>query len=422
MSTDTTAPKSALTANKEFKIDAQEDAKAVDKLVTARIGLLLKHGFFGNMASRLKLVNADEWLTTAATDGRNFYYCSKFINSLSSKELEFLFGHEVLHSIYDHMGRRDFRDPQLFNIAADFCVNADLIKYRVGEKITKVPILFDIKYADWSAEQVYDDLYEKAEKIDISELLKQVLDEHLDGKDGEGDGNEGNGNNGKGRPHLTEEEKQQIKEEIRSAVLQSAQATGASNLPGGIKRMVQSLTEPKMNWRELIRQHIESMFKSDFSWLRPSRRSWHMDAILPGMIPGTKVDLMVFIDTSGSIGSKQLKDFLGEIGGIMSQFEEYKVHVACFDTAVHNPQIFTSENMEDISAYEPGGGGGTDFDAMYNWMKANDVQPARMVVFTDMCPFGSWGDEMYTDVIWISHGGGNIEAPFGITVKYEDAV
>jgi len=83
MSTDTTAPKSALTANKEFKIDAQEDAKAVDKLVTARIGLLLKHGFFGNMASRLKLVNADEWLTTAATDGRNFYYCSKFINSLS---------------------------------------------------------------------------------------------------------------------------------------------------------------------------------------------------------------------------------------------------------------------------------------------------------------------------------------------------
>jgi predicted metal-dependent peptidase len=421
MSTDTTAPKSALSKQKEFVIDAKADALAVEKLVTARIGLLLKHGFFGNMASRLKLINADEWLTTAATDGRNFYYCSKFINTLSTKELEFLFGHEVLHSIYDHMGRKEFRDARLFNIAADYCVNADLIKYKIGEKITKVPILFDSKYADWSAEQVYEDLYKNAEKIDISQLLDQLLDEHLEDND-DGEGKDGdNDGTGKGRPRLTAEEKEQIKEEIRSAVLQAAQAAGASNLPGGIKRMVQSLTEPKMNWRELIRQHIESMFKSDFSWLRPSRRSWHMDAILPGMIPGTKVELMVFIDTSGSIGAKQLKDFLSEISGIMSQFEEYKVHVACFDTAVHNPQIFTSENMEDISAYEPGGGGGTDFDSMYNWMKNNDIQPARMVVFTDMCPFGSWGDENYTDVIWISHGGGNTEAPFGITVKYEDA-
>jgi predicted metal-dependent peptidase len=412
---DTTATKTDKT--KEFTIDAKADSLAVDKLITARVGLLLKHSFFGNMASRLKLVNADEWLSTAATDGRNFYYCSKFINSLTPKNLEFLFGHEVLHCVYDHMGRRDNRDPQLFNIAADYCVNADLIKYKVGEKITTVPILFDTKYADWSAEQVYDDLFQNAEKINISDLIKQVLDEHLG--DEKQDSDSGDGDAQSNRPSLTQEEKDQIKEEIRSAVIQAAQATGAGNMPGSIKRMVQSLTEPKMNWRELIRQHIESMFKSDFSWLRPSRRSWHLDAILPGMIPGTKIEVMVFIDTSGSIGNAQLKDFLSEIQGIMSQFEEYKVHVACFDTQVHNPVIFTSDNMEDISAYTPGGGGGTDFDAMFNWMKDNDVQPARMVVFTDMCPFGSWGDENYTDVLWISHGGGKIEAPFGVTVQYE---
>ena len=407
---------------KEFVIDTKADGLARDKLITARVALLLKHSFFGNMASRLRLVNADEWCSTAATDGRNFYYCSKFINSLTVKNLEFLFGHEVLHCIYDHMGRRDFRDPQLFNIAADYCVNADLIKFKVGEKITQVPILWDAKYVEWTAEQVYDDLYANAEKIDISELLQQVLDEHMgNNNDGEGEGEgKGQGKSGK-RPVLTDEEKEQIKEEIRSAVLQAAQATGAGNLPSNIKRMVKSLTEPKMNWRELIRQHIESMFKSDFSWMRPSRRSWHMDAVLPGMIPGTKIEVMVFIDTSGSIGAKQLKEFLSEIQGIMSQFEEYKVHVACFDTVVHNPVIFTSENMEDIGNYEPAGGGGTDFDSMFDWMKDNDIQPARMVVFTDMCPFGSWGDENYTDVLWISHGGGNIEAPFGITVKYEES-
>ena len=79
---------------KEFVIDTKADGLARDKLITARVALLLKHSFFGNMASRLRLVNADEWCSTAATDGRNFYYCSKFINSLTVKNLEFLFGHE----------------------------------------------------------------------------------------------------------------------------------------------------------------------------------------------------------------------------------------------------------------------------------------------------------------------------------------
>ena len=222
---------------KEFVIDTKADGLARDKLITARVALLLKHSFFGNMASRLRLVNADEWCSTAATDGRNFYYCSKFINSLTVKNLEFLFGHEVLHCIYDHMGRRDFRDPQLFNIAADYCVNADLIKFKVGEKITQVPILWDAKYVEWTAEQVYDDLYANAEKIDISELLQQVLDEHMgNNNDGEGEGEgKGEGKSGK-RPVLTDEEKEQIKEEIRSAVLQAAQATGAGNLPSKIGR------------------------------------------------------------------------------------------------------------------------------------------------------------------------------------------
>ena len=132
------------------------DAAARDKLVTARIGLLLKAPFFGNLATRMTLTNADGWLPTAATDGRRFYYNSEFVNKMPLKQVEFLVGHEVLHAVYDHMGRTGGRDRKIANIAADFCVNADLIDQRIGEKISVVGMLYDKKYTGMSMEEVYD--------------------------------------------------------------------------------------------------------------------------------------------------------------------------------------------------------------------------------------------------------------------------
>ena len=139
-------------------MDPARDREVREILITARVGMLLRASFFGNLATRLKLVNADEWCATAATDGRNFYYNSKFIKMLRPKEVEFLFGHEVLHCVYDHLGRRGERDAQLYNVACDYCVNADLKKHRVGEFITTVPCLYDVKYEGWASEEVYDDL------------------------------------------------------------------------------------------------------------------------------------------------------------------------------------------------------------------------------------------------------------------------
>jgi predicted metal-dependent peptidase len=396
--------------------DPKVDAEVREQLITARVGLLLRASFFGNLATRLKLTNADEWCSTAATDGRNFYYNSRFIKMLRPKEIEFLFGHEVLHCVYDHFGRRGSRDPQLFNIANDYCVNADLKKHGVGEFITSVPCLYDRKYEGMSSEEIYDILYENAEKIDIGNLLRQLLDEHLDG-DGDGDSKDGKGS---GRPQLTEAEKQAIRDEIKEAVLAAAQTAGAGNLPAGVKRIIQELTEPKMNWRELLRMQLESTIKSDYTWMRASRKGWHMDAVMPGMNLDPMIDIAVAIDTSGSIGEDMLRDFLSEIQGIMDSFPAYKIHVFCFDTDVHNPAVYTSDNLDSITEYEPGGGGGTDFDAIYNYLKAEEIEPKRLVVFTDGYPFGSWGDEQYTDTVWILHGTTSIVPPWGQWAYYEE--
>jgi predicted metal-dependent peptidase len=255
--------------------------------------------------------------------------------------------------------------------------------------------------------------------------LLQVLDEHMDGdeqSDGDSEGEDGD-KKGTGRPRLSDEEKRQIKDEIREALLQAAQAVGTGNLPGGVKRLIKDLTKPVVNWRELLQQQIQSTVKDDFSWMRPNRRGWHMDAVMPGMKPGTQIDVCVAIDTSGSISEKDLKDFLSEVKGIMESYDEYKIRVITWDTSVYNPEEFTSDNMSDITSYTPGGGGGTDPHCVWEWLKDNDIEPKKLIMFTDFCFFG-WDPasvQDYCDTVWVIKGNPDAEPEFGVWAHYEEA-
>ena len=403
----------------KIEFDQRRDNAVREKLITARIALLLKAPFFGNLATRMQLINADDWCPTAATDGRNFYYNTVFVEKLPAKQLEFLVGHEVLHAVYDHMGRRGDRDPQIFNIANDYAVNADLIDQKVGERISVVPMLYEAKYRGMSSEEIYDSLMKNVKQVTLDQLAEMLLDEHLDGNgDGDGDGDESK--DGKGRPRLSQAERDAIKDEIREAVLNAANAAGAGNLPAGVKRMIKDLTAPVMDWRELLQQQIESTFKEDFSWLKNNRKGWHMDAILPGRRPGEQVDICVAIDTSGSISEENIREFLTEIRSIMESYDQYRIRVWTFDTEVYNMQEFTSDNMSDIAEYDVQGGGGTDFMANWEFMRENEIEPHRLVVFTDGMPFGEWGEENYCDTVWIIHGDKNPDPPFGTWALYEE--
>jgi len=406
-----------------IKTDAQVDAQVREKIIGARIALLLKAPFFGNLATRLRLENADEWCPTAATDGRKLYYNTEFLKKMPAKQLEFLIGHEVMHLVYDHMGRNGDRDRRLFNCAADYCVNQDLLDQKIGEKI---PVgLYDPKYRGWSAEEVYDDLYAKADKISIEDLEEMLLDEHLDG-DEDGDGNssangegpEGDGK-GKGRPKLSEAEKKEIRDEIKEAVISAAQTVGAGQLPAGVRRLIKDLTEPQLNWRELLQQQIQSTIRADYSWARPSRKGWDMDAILPGNDLEKEIDICVAVDASGSMSDEMLKDILSEVKGIMESYNSFKLHLWSFDTEVYNATVFTAENIDEIMDWEVGGGGGTLFEANWQYMVDNDIVPKKFVMFTDGYPGDGWGDENYCDTLFIIHGSTSITAPYGLTAYYD---
>jgi predicted metal-dependent peptidase len=408
------------TKTKEFS--EKDKNKILDKLITARVGLLLRHPFFGNLATRLKLIEASDWCATLATDGRNFYYNLEFVDKLKPKEAEFGFAHEVLHNVFDHMGRREGRDPVLSNIAADYAANQILKDEHIGEVPSWIKIYQDNKYRGMSYEAIYDELYEKAEKIDITKL-GELLDEHLDDGDGGGDsddGESGDGNgNGNGRPRYSAEEKKQIRDEIKEAMVAAAQAAGAGRVPAGVARMINDFTEPKMDWRQMLRMNIQSIIKSNFSFSRPNRKSQHCGAILPGMINEETIDVAVAIDMSGSISDKQAKDFISEVKGIMEEYVDFKLDLWTFDTDVYGYKQFTGDNADEIMEYECKGGGGTEFDANWNFMKENGIEPKRFIMFTDGYPWSSWGDEDYCETLFVIHGTESIIAPFGQTAYYK---
>ena len=406
--------------------------EVMDRIITARIGLLLRHPFFGNMATRLRIIAADEWLGTAAVDGRNLYYNTQFFNAMNNKEIEFVVAHEILHMVFDHMGRRDDRDPMIYNISADYIVNNTLVRDRIGTIPSIVQCYQDFKYEGWTSEEVYDDVYEKAKEMG-EEYLKQLgemLDEHLDSEDdGEGvsDGEVGKDVNGnatsKSKPKYSKEEVKQIKDEIKENMISAAQSAGAGNVPGAVARMIKELTEPKMNWREIIRQSVQSSIRSDYTFSRPSRKGQMSGAILPSMDFQDTIDVAVCIDMSGSIGEVQGKDFLGEVKGIMDEFPDYNIKVWCFDTDVYNEEDFAANDGKDLLDYELMGGGGTDFMANWTYMKDQDYVPKKLIMFTDGYAWDSWGDPDYCDTVFVIHSNRdkNLEGPFGTSVHYDAA-
>ena len=330
---------------KPVEYTKEDIQKAERKLVEARVKLLFNHPFFGQLALRMGLHAAqDRWCPTAATDGRKMYYSPGFINKLDVQECAFVVAHELGHCIYEHMLRREGRDPKLWNIAGDYIIN-NMIDTEIvhgggnacARIITTIKPFLDHKYDEWTTEEVYDDLMQQCQGGGDPSKDGELIDVHIDFDSGggeddeEGEGGAQEGLAGPPKP-LTEEEKKALENEMRDAMIQAAQSVGADNVPGDMKRMIRDLIEPRLDWRELIRAQIESSLKSNYTWMRPNRKGWHMPAILPGMDRDVKIDVVLAIDTSGSISQEMLTDFVSEVAGIMEQYEDYRIRIWQFDT------------------------------------------------------------------------------------------
>jgi predicted metal-dependent peptidase len=403
------------------------------KISQARLKLLFNQPFFGTLTMQLPLVDATDagWCTTAAVDGRNIYYNRNFFADLDVEEMIFVLCHEVLHVALDHFGRRTHRDPTWWNMANDYVINGMLTSDNIGKMPTKKVTdtdengetnqrvgLYDAKYLGWTSEAVYDDLEKRKVK------KQMTLDVHLElGKDAQCNGGKNpktpvdkDGNVIK----ISDEDLKAIRDEFKNKVLQAAQAS-AGKMPASLARLIDDLVEPKINWRDLLQQNIQSCITDDFTWMRPNRKHMYGGIFLPTLDKDETIDIAVAIDMSGSISDSMAKDFLSEVYGIMNLYNDFRISVLCFDTAVYNFKLFTKDTADELLSYEAKGGGGTDFMAFWNYWQEHEIEPKKAVVFTDGYPFGTWGPSQYADTLWIITEGAKtrIKPPFGQYAYYE---
>ena len=282
-----------------------------------------------------------------------------------------------------------------------------------------------MKYHGWSYEAVYDDLMKNVLKINIDDLADMLLDDHLEGDEGEGEGN-GTGEDKDGvskkRPTIGKEERERIRDEFREAVLQAAQGAKPGSLPMGVERLVQNLTAPKMDWRSLITMKIPSLAKNDYSYQRPNKKYQYSGIVMPGLQREESIDVCVSIDTSGSISQTQLEEVLSEVVGLMDMYAEFTIKIWQFDTQVYGYETFTKDTAGDLMQYQIKGGGGTSFQANWDFMKEEGIEPKLFIMFTDGESYDGWGEAGYQDdMIWIINNKHNkqIEPPHGSWAYYD---
>lgn len=391
------------------------------KLKKAKIQMLMKYPFFGNIALHLPIVPVDQIIETAGTDGKQILINVDFLKGLSDKQAMFLIAHEVMHCVYQHMNpnRVESRDHKKWNVAGDHVINNQLIEDGVGEFIEGG--VCDKQWAGSVTEYVYDNLtdeemlqYQLADcHISFDELGNPVVTT-ASGKTYTKEELEAAGI--KIRP-MTAEEAKKFDQQMKEKVAQAAEAS-AGTMSAGLKRLVQGMLEPKIDWRSYLCSQLSYQVKDDFSFSRPSRKCQGYDFVLPGLIEGEHVELTCAIDLSGSISDEMVQEFFTEIRGIIQMYKSFKLTIMTFDTDVYNPQTFTPETISQLDEYELLGHGGTDFMCVWDYLKEVNETPEQLVVFTDGYPCGEWGIDGFCDTLYLINGNQSIVAPFGVTIHY----
>lgn len=368
------------------------------KLIAARTWLILDKPFLGALVMRLPLKQADpKWCRSTATDARALYYNAGYIDSLSFEQTKFVLAHEALHCALSHFARRGHRDKHRWDIATDLAINPLLVAE--GLKPPPGALLLD-NFKDMTAEEIYPYIQENASE--------QPMDQHLydegessppsGGAGGQGGGDSprplGSSGQAGGRgaaasgeegaprpPPLSAAEREGLSLQWQQRLAGAAQsAMQAGKLGGSLARLVDQLLQPKLPWRMLLARYLSSAARNDYSFQRPSRREG--PAVLPGL-RSQYIDLVVALDTSGSITDEEMREFATELNAIKGQVGARIVLHACDERlAPDGPWVF--EPWEELVVPKQfQGGGGTRFTPVFEWAAHLDRQPDLLVYFTD---------------------------------------
>ncbi len=373
----------------------QDDMSEVERKVgKAKSLLILDHPFFGTAVSRRPINYTDDVPTAAVSAQGQIYINPAFVNPLTVKQIMFLLAHEAMHYMLAHALRRKHRDHRAWNVACDKVINDTLIDAKVGEFIDGGVTLHDAR--NYAAEELYDE---------------------NDNDSGGGIGSDiGDPSDDDGNP-LDEAQIHQLEAQAKIEAIQSAKAAKATGkLPAAVERIIEEMLVVKTPWHQILERFMQGKVKDGYSWQRPNRRFMSSGMYLPGVDYTPKMgEIVIGVDTSGSIGQKELDEFNAHINRILETCLPEKVTVLYCDSQINASTEYTPDDFP--IRLTPHGGGGTSFKPVFDWVRDYDGDVEVVVYLTD-----GYGDQTSiktpaVDTVWLTTG--LKEFPFGTVVEFE---
>jgi len=352
----------------------------------------------------------DPSVPTACTNGRDEYYGREFVKQLNDAELRFLVLHEVYHKLYRHLTTwRHLYDqnPELANIACDHVINIKLVDDNKDNFASMTGILanacYDRRYVGMDSAQVYNSLREEGgdDGSGGSESLPKGFDVH----------------DWESASEMDAEEVRELAREIDEAVRQGALVAGKLGSGGDLG--LEDLLQPQINWRESLREFVQTTCAgSDYStYSKPNRRYLSSGIYMPSGISEQVGELVLAIDTSGSIGQQELSAFLTEVKEICDTVHPERVRLLYWDTKVCRDEKYDVHELDGlVKSTKPAGGGGTNVECVTDYIRDNNINAQAAIVLTDGHLYGGWG-QWTMPVLWCVMDNDNAKPDVGKTVN-----
>ena len=409
---------------------------AREKIIRAMADLQKKQPFFAHMIMQMDIQPMPkEWpMQTCAVDAKgNLFYAEEYVMKLSQDKVEGLLCHEVMHVALQHLTRIGSRKHQQANVAQDIAINLLVKNARLNLPDKAIPVDTYDEVADW---RPFLDMKDKIRIEDIGdksweEMYEEVVkqwpkreDEGSGDGDGDSDGEgQGQGQGQSGMPtkrhpqdnnghdqhipadEMTPQEKQDVENKWRSRLSDAATyAKQQGTLPAGMERLVKDLLKPRITWRERLLKFVQPLMNPvDYTYARPDKRSKIVGAYLPDVVRES-IEVEVVVDTSGSIGPEDLQEFLSEICGIAGAFSYCDMFVSFGDTKGYDEARYKigNGNIAKIKAMKPMGGGGTDMEAILDYVKKKNPNVPVCIVLTDgYTSFNKCARDYPFQVVWV---------------------
>jgi len=416
----------------------QEKLSAEDKLTKARIQLQAEKPFWSYLVMHLKFIE-DKSIPTMGVDRYgNLYYNPDFVDKLTEETTKGVLCHEVMHCALEHFERGEKKNHQLFNIAGDTVINAILLADGI-ELPNNLDIIYPINnqveilgvkiknITDKTAEEIYDKLRSRimkelkgstisfggyVEKEAKRDSRTKGFDKHIYDKNGEKE---------KGDSDAIGKDKKGVNwKKVLVDACSFARQRGT--LPRGMERIVEKLLKTHIDWRGLLYKYITSQIPIDYTWSKPSKRSFSLNTYLPAVTRET-IDVVVAIDTSGSISQGELTQFISEISSIVNSFKNVDLTAIVCDAEVHGVYKLRNATIDEVIkkiGKNLKGGGGTSHIPVFNWINREKPSAKFIICFTDGWTEFPKASQVNIPTLWVLAGDYRLERekiPFGNVIE-----